>query len=103
MNDLLSSYETAILQIERVAWSARDIFGGILLVILTMVLARIFLRAVIESFCGRQNGSVVAGITEIILACFILSKAYQNPGIILASVGWSAAVFRQLWISYIRF
>ena len=95
-NSFFDSYDKTMALINKLTWALPELLGGVALLIVTIIVARVVVRAFLGSVIGRPAASIWSGVVEIIIAVLLSLKTAENPAVLLVAVGWSAAVFRSL-------
>lgn len=100
MDEFFWSYEAALSYLDKLTWSLKDAFGGLLLFLLAAMAARLVFRAILTSLVGKTAASVCSGVAEIFVGALLAVKISANPGVLFTAMGWSAAVFSKLFSKF---
>lgn len=88
--EFLSAENQALVFFERLP----DFLWGAALMTLSLLAARLLLRAAFCSCLGREEGSVLATLAECLAASLLGLKLYQQPGAVFVLIGYFAALAR---------
>jgi hypothetical protein len=98
MDSVVSAFKEAQMVLGQAGIGFSGIFGGLVLSLLLLLTVRVIMRSIILSWLGVRNGNFVSGIAEMVVSIIVVAHGYQNPGIILAVIGWNTALFKQLML-----
>jgi hypothetical protein len=96
VEDFEAAFDQAMFFFTRLSWSPLDLAGGAVLMLAALAAARAAARAFLVSAIGRGAGSVASLCLEAAVGALVLLKLRENPGAVLAALGWAAAAFRAL-------
>lgn len=100
MDNLPLIFHRTEAQLDRLDFYFNDLLGGAIFTLACLVTVRLIIRALADSWFGRKNGSIVSGVMEAITMIFIVSTAHKNPSVVITSLAWSAALFRQFLVYF---
>lgn len=92
------TFTTASSKLDTILWMIKDMAGGVVVAIILLLIARIVIRAILQSMFGKTVARVGGGIFEIALVMTLVLQVNSNPASVFVALGWSAAIFRKIAI-----
>jgi hypothetical protein len=98
----VENFLTAQVEIERLMRVMPGMLLGAATAFLGMAIARAFIRAAVSSWLGREEGRLVCGLLEMLVAVLAMVKFYQQPGVLFTLLGWCAGLSGMLLNRYFK-
>ncbi|OIQ11556.1 hypothetical protein [Neomoorella thermoacetica] len=98
----MENFLTAQAEVERFMQVMPGMLLGAATAFLGMTIAWALIRAAVSSWLGREEGKLVCGLLEMLVAGLAILEFYQQPGVLFTLLGWCAGLSGMLLSRYFK-